>query len=185
MGIETREVIKAMNTKWNALHFYPGLVGGHCIGIDPYYFINRAEQLGYHSQVVSAGRRINDSMSDFVTRHTIRLMLQSKQDICRSRIYLMGITFKENCPDVRNSRPYDVYTQLTRYGITPYVVDPVADEDDLRNLYGLELTPLENVHDADCLIFLSTTMRFGIFPYRCSSTCTEKPIPGRNKYSST
>lgn len=154
MGIETREVIKAMNTKWNALHFYPGLVGGHCIGIDPYYFINRAEQLGYHSQVVSAGRRINDSMSDFVTRHTIRLMLQSKQDICRSRIYLMGITFKENCPDVRNSRPYDVYTQLTRYGITPYVVDPVADEDDLRNLYGLELTPLENVHDADCLIFL-------------------------------
>lgn len=154
MGIETREVLKAMETKWNALHFYPGLVGGHCIGIDPYYFINQAERLGYHSQVVSAGRRINDSMSDFVTRNVIRLMVQSKQDISRARIYLMGITFKENCPDVRNSRPYDVYSQLKQYGIAPYVVDPVADEDDVRNIYDLQLTPLEEVHDADCLLFL-------------------------------
>ena len=154
MGIETREVIKAMQTKWNALDFYPGLVGGHCIGIDPYYFINQAERLGYHSQVVSAGRRINNSMSSFVTSNVIRLMLQAKQDICRARIYLMGITFKENCPDVRNSRPYDIYRELKQYGITPYVVDPVADKEDLYNLYGLKVVSLEQVRHADCLIFL-------------------------------
>lgn len=154
MGIETHEVIKAMNTKWNALGFYPGLVGGHCIGIDPYYFIYRAEQLGYHSQVVSAGRRINNGMSEFVARQTLEMLIKARVDVCRANIYLFGMTFKEDCGDVRNSRPVDIYHEFTRCGLHPKLVDPVADVGELKNLYDLSVIPWQDVHDADCIVFL-------------------------------
>jgi UDP-N-acetyl-D-galactosamine dehydrogenase len=154
MGIETNEVIKAMNTKWNALGFYPGLVGGHCIGIDPYYFIYRAEQLGYHSQVVSAGRRINNGMSEFVARQTLEMLIKARVDVCRANIYLFGMTFKEDCGDVRNSRPVDIYHEFTRCGLKPRLVDPVADTGELKNLYNLSVIPWQDVHDADCIVFL-------------------------------
>ncbi|MCH3950622.1 MAG: nucleotide sugar dehydrogenase [Acidaminococcus sp.] len=154
MGIETKEVIKAMNTKWNALGFYPGLVGGHCIGIDPYYFVYKAETLGYHSQVVSAGRRINNGMAGFVARQVLTMLLKAKIDVCRANIFLLGMTFKEDCPDVRNSRSYDVYEEFNKCGLSPRIVDPCADAEEVERLYGLKLTPMEEVHDADCLVFL-------------------------------
>ncbi|MDF2930119.1 MAG: nucleotide sugar dehydrogenase [Anaerospora sp.] len=116
MGISTKQVIDAMNTKWNALGFHPGLVGGHCIGVDPYYFIYQAEMLGYHSQIIAAGRKVNDGMAAFVTDNIIKKMIQANKNLSKSNIYIMGITFKENCPDMRNSKSVDVYKQLAAYG---------------------------------------------------------------------
>ena len=154
MHIDTNEVLKAMNTKWNALGFRPGLVGGHCIGVDPYYFIYQAELLGYHSQIIAAGRRVNDEMSQYVAQAIIRELLRAKIDICRAKVYLMGMTFKEDCPDTRNSRPVDVYHWLQEFGLAPIAVDPAADAGEFTAEYQIPLHTLHEVRDADCLVFL-------------------------------
>ena len=154
MDIDTGEVVAAMNTKWNALGFRPGLVGGHCIGVDPYYFIYQAQNLGYHSPLISTGRRINDGMSNYVAQTVVRELVRTKVDLAQARLYLMGMTFKENCPDTRNSRAADVYHALAEYNLNLWAVDPRADGGAFRHEYGFELTPQEEVHDADCIVFL-------------------------------
>lgn len=153
MNIDTKEVIKAMNTKWNALNFYPGLVGGHCIGVDPYYFIYEAERLGYHSQIILSGRKINDGMAKFVTKATIKQLIKTNKIVSQANVVILGLTFKENCPDIRNSKVIDIITELEDYSITPTVVDPRANIDETKEVYGITLTPLEKVKNADCLIF--------------------------------
>ena len=152
LGIDTNEVVDGMNTKWNALGFRPGLVGGHCIGVDPYYFVYEAQRLGYTSQIVSAGRRINDSMGRFVAEMAIKRMLQAKVNPATANVVVLGLTFKENCPDIRNTKVLDILAALQEYGVRAAVVDPWADKDQVRREYGLELTDLADVHDADCLI---------------------------------
>ena len=154
MDIDTGEVIAAMNTKWNALGFRPGLVGGHCIGVDPYYFIYQAQNLGYHSPLISTGRRINDGMSSYIAQTVVRELVRTKVDLAQARLYLMGMTFKENCSDTRNSRAADVYHTLAEYNLNLWAVDPRADGAVFRHEYGFELTPQDEVHDADCIVFL-------------------------------
>lgn len=160
MGINTKEVIDAMNTKWNALGFYPGLVGGHCIGVDPYYFIYQAEVLGYHSQIIAAGRKVNDNMGIFVTDNVIKKMIQSDINVKKSNVYIMGITFKENCPDMRNSKAVDVFKYLTSYGIKVKVVDPVVDKTEFKREFNMELVDIKDVRNADCLVFLVAHQQF-------------------------
>lgn len=152
MDIDTSEVIAGMNTKWNALGFYPGLVGGHCIGVDPYYFTYRAEQLGYHSQIILSGRQVNDGMGDFVTDAAVKEMIRAGQAPSKSKVVIMGITFKENCPDIRNSKVEDIINRLKEYDITPVVIDPWADVDEVMREYGVELSEAGEISDADCVI---------------------------------
>ena len=152
MDIDTNEVVDGMNSKWNALGFRPGLVGGHCIGVDPYYFTYQAEKLGYHSQIILNGRIVNDSMGAYVADAAIRKMIEAGQAPKNSRVVILGLTFKENCPDTRNSKVNDIIRQLGSYGITPAVVDPWASERDAMREYGVTLTALEDVRDADCVI---------------------------------
>ena len=152
MGIDTNEVVDGMNTKWNAMGFRPGLVGGHCIGVDPYYFTYEAEKLGYHSQIILNGRIVNDNMGKYVADVAIRKMIESGQAPRRSRVVILGLTFKENCPDVRNSKVNDIIKRLGEYGIRPLVVDPWASEQDARAEYGVDLTKLEDVRNVDCVI---------------------------------
>lgn len=139
IGIDTSEVLAAAGTKWNFLKFSPGLVGGHCIGVDPFYLTHKAEELGYHPQVILAGRRINDNMGAYVAQRTIKLLSQKKKLRADSKILILGITFKENCPDIRNSRVIDIYTELTDYGIDTDVYDPNADQEEVTTEYGIEL----------------------------------------------
>jgi len=152
MGIDTNEVVDGMNTKWNALGFRPGLVGGHCIGVDPYYFTYEAEKLGYHSQIILNGRIVNDNIGKFVADAAIKKMIEVGQAPKLSKVVILGLTFKENCPDTRNSKVNDIILRLNEYGITPVVVDPWASERDAMNEYGVTLTNLEDVRDADCVI---------------------------------
>lgn len=152
MGIDTNEVVDGMNTKWNALGFRPGLVGGHCIGVDPYYFTYEAEKLGYHSQIILNGRIVNDSMGAYVADAAIKKMVEAGQAPKKSNVVILGLTFKENCPDTRNSKVDDIIKHLNGYGITPTVVDPWASEQDAKHEYGITLTPIEKVADADCVI---------------------------------
>lgn len=152
MDIDTSEVIAGMNTKWNALGFYPGLVGGHCIGVDPYYFTYRAEQLGYHSQIILSGRQVNDGMGTFVTDAAVKEMIRAGQAPSKSKVVIMGITFKENCPDIRNSKVEDIINRLKEYDITPVVIDPWADVDEVMREYGVELAETGKISDADCVI---------------------------------
>lgn len=152
MNIDTNEVVDGMNTKWNALGFRPGLVGGHCIGVDPYYFTYQAEKLGYHSQIILNGRIVNDSMGKFVAEAAIKNMIAVGQAPKKSNVVILGLTFKENCPDTRNSKVDDIIKTLNEYGITPTVVDPWASERDAMHEYGVTLTKLEDVKDADCVI---------------------------------
>lgn len=152
MDIDTAEVIAGMNTKWNALGFYPGLVGGHCIGVDPYYFTYRAEQLGYHSQIILSGRQVNDGMGAFVTDAAVKEMIRAGQAPSKSKVVIMGITFKENCPDIRNSKVEDIINRLKEYDITPVVIDPWADADEVMREYGVELAEAGEISDADCVI---------------------------------
>ncbi|MDV2684411.1 nucleotide sugar dehydrogenase [Alkalihalophilus lindianensis] len=153
MGIDTNDVLEAMNTKWNALKFYPGLVGGHCIGVDPYYFVYEAEKLGYHSQIILSGRKINDSMGEFIADAIIKKLILANKVVKQSKVVILGITFKENCPDTRNSKVGDIITRLREYDITPIIVDPQADAEEARREYGIDLVKLEEVEDADCLVF--------------------------------
>lgn len=152
MDIDTNEVVDGMNTKWNALGFRPGLVGGHCIGVDPYYFTHEAEKLGYHSQIILNGRIVNDSMGAFVADAAIKKMIEAGQAPKRSKVVILGLTFKENCPDTRNSKVDDIIKQLNKYGVKPIVVDPWASENDALHEYGVRLTPIEEVVNADCVI---------------------------------
>lgn len=152
MGIDTSEVIAGMNTKWNALGFRPGLVGGHCIGVDPYYFTYEAEKLGYHSQIILAGRKVNDGMGEFVADATIREMVQAGLAPAKARVGVLGITFKENCPDVRNSKVNDILNRLNQYGINPMVCDPWADALDAKASYGVDLVSLNDIKELDALI---------------------------------
>ena len=152
MDIDTAEVVNGMNTKWNALGFRPGLVGGHCIGVDPYYFTYEAEKLGYHSQIILNGRIVNDSMGAFVAEATVKQLVLAGKAPKTSKVAIFGLTFKENCPDTRNSKVADVIGKLKEYGIEPLVVDPWASERDAQHEYGVELTKLEDISDLDCII---------------------------------
>lgn len=152
LGIDTDEVLAGMNTKWNALGFRPGLVGGHCIGVDPYYLTNIAERMGYHSQIILNGRKVNDSMGAFVADATIKQLIEAGKAPKTSKIFILGITFKENCPDTRNSKIADIVKHLNEYGIHPQVADPWADPEIAKREYDVELIPMEDVKDADCII---------------------------------
>jgi UDP-N-acetyl-D-galactosamine dehydrogenase len=153
MGIDTNEVVDGMNTKWNALGFRPGLVGGHCIGVDPYYFTYEAEKLGYHSQIILNGRIVNDSMGAYVADAAVKKMIQAGKAPAKSKVVILGLTFKENCPDTRNSKVSDIYNRLGEYGIKPVVVDPWASERDAIKEYGITLSPMSEASDVDCIIF--------------------------------
>ncbi len=155
MDIDTQEVLAAAGTKWNFLKFYPGLVGGHCIGVDPYYLTHKAEKLGYHPHVISAGRRINDNMGVHVAQSAIELMINAGHRIKGARVNLLGLTFKEDCPDVRNTRVLDIYNELLRMGVTVTLCDPLAHADDVEAEFGGKLTPLENLEPADAVILAS------------------------------
>ena len=152
MGIDTNEVVDGMNTKWNALGFRPGLVGGHCIGVDPYYFTYEAEKLGYHSQIILNGRIVNDSMGAYVADAAVKKMINVGQAPKNTKVVILGLTFKGNCPDTRNSKVDDIIKRLNEYGIEPIVVDPWASERDAMNEYGVSLTKFEDVENAGCII---------------------------------
>ncbi len=152
MGIDTNEVVAGMNTKWNALGFRPGLVGGHCIGVDPYYFTYEAEKLGYHSQIILSGRKVNDGMGAFVADAAIKQMIRVGKAPAKAKVVILGLTFKENCPDTRNSKVADVYNRLREYGIDPVVVDPWASARDAEHEYGITLQPMAAAAGADCII---------------------------------
>lgn len=152
LDIDTTEVLQAAGTKWNFLKFKPGLVGGHCIGVDPYYLTHKAEMLGYHPQVVLAGRRINDGMGKFIAEKTIKLIIRSGINIRGATVNILGLTFKENCPDLRNSKVPDIIRELQSYGVEVYVHDPIADSDEANQEYGLKLSKLGNLPQADAII---------------------------------
>jgi len=152
MGIDTDEVIAGMNTKWNALGFKPGLVGGHCIGVDPYYLTNAAEKLGYHSQIILNGRKVNDSMGAFVADAAIKQMIEAGMAPKKATVLILGITFKENCPDTRNSKVVDIINRLKEYDINPIVADDWADKEIAKHEYGVDLVEFNNLPKADCVI---------------------------------
>ncbi|MBQ7604785.1 MAG: nucleotide sugar dehydrogenase [Clostridia bacterium] len=152
MNIDTNEVVDGMNTKWNALGFRPGLVGGHCIGVDPYYFTYEAEKLGYHSQIILNGRIVNDSMGSYVADAAIKKMIEAGLAPKLSKVVILGLTFKENCPDTRNSKVADIIKRLGEFGIDPVVADPWASERDAVKEYGVSLTDLDEITGADCVI---------------------------------
>lgn len=152
MGIDTRSVLEAAGTKWNFLKFYPGLVGGHCIGVDPYYLTYKAEELGYHSQIILAGRRINDDMGRYVAENAVKSLIKADVSIKNARVALLGFTFKENCPDTRNTRVIDIVNELREYGITPLIADPVADAAEAKALYGAEFTDISEITGRDAVI---------------------------------
>lgn len=153
MGIPTRDVLAAAGTKWNFLPFTPGLVGGHCIGVDPYYLTFKAESIGYNPQVILAGRRINDGMGKHVAEQTVKQLIKADKAVRRARVLVLGLTFKENCPDIRNSKVVDIVTELKEYGIEVLVHDPMADADAARHEYGLELSDLEGLAPVDAIVY--------------------------------
>ena len=152
MGIDTNEVVDGMNTKWNALGFRPGLVGGHCIGVDPYYFTYQAEKLGYHSQIILAGRKVNDGMGQYIAEAAIKQMILAGKNVSKCKVVIMGITFKENCPDIRNSKVSDIINRLSEYNVYPEIIDPWADSFDVKSEYGIELKDMKSEPEADCII---------------------------------
>lgn len=152
MGIDTNEVVDGMNTKWNALGFRPGLVGGHCIGVDPYYFTYEAEKLGYHSQIILNGRIVNDNMGSYIADAAVKQIILAGLAPMKSKVVILGLTFKENCPDTRNSKVDDIIKRLSTYGIDPVVIDPWANKKDAMNEYGVDLRPMADANDADCVI---------------------------------
>jgi UDP-N-acetyl-D-galactosamine dehydrogenase len=152
IGIDTLEVLQAAGTKWNFLPFRPGLVGGHCIGVDPYYLTHKADKLGYHPQVILAGRRINDGMGKFVAEQTVKHLIQAGFAIKGAHVNVLGLTFKENCPDLRNSKVIDVIRELESYGVTVHVHDPVADSAEAVHEYGVQLTPWEHLPKASATV---------------------------------
>lgn len=152
LGICTREVLEAAGTKWNFLPFTPGLVGGHCIGVDPYYLTAKSESVGYHPEVILAGRRINDSMGVFLAQRLVKLLIAADRQVNHARVGILGVTFKEDVPDLRNSRVPDILAELAQFGIQPHVHDPLADPEEARATYGLDLQPLEALQGLDALM---------------------------------
>lgn len=152
MGIDTQSVLKAAGTKWNFLKFYPGLVGGHCIGVDPYYLTYKAEELGYHSQIILSGRRINDDMGKYVAESTVKNLIKADVSIKNAKVAILGFTFKENCPDTRNTKIIDIYNELNEYGINATIADPAADADEAKRLYGIEFADMSEIKDCDAVI---------------------------------
>lgn len=152
MGIDTKAVLDAASTKWNFLRFSPGLVGGHCIGVDPYYLTYKAEQLGYHSQIILSGRKINDDMGKYVVENVIKQLIKADVSVKNAKVAILGFTFKENCPDTRNTRVIDIYNELKEYSITPLVVDPQADEQEAYHEYGIIFNNLSEVQNMDAII---------------------------------
>lgn len=152
MGIDTKAVLEAAGTKWNFLKFAPGLVGGHCIGVDPYYLTYKAEELGYHSQIILSGRRINDDMGKYVAENVIKHLIKADMPVKNAKVGLLGFTFKENCPDTRNTKIIDIVKELNEYGIEPIIADPTADADEAKRLYGIEFVDMEQFYELDALI---------------------------------
>ncbi len=152
MGIDTKSVLEAAGTKWNFLKFYPGLVGGHCIGVDPYYLTYKSDELGYHSRIILAGRRINDEMGKYVAECLVKNLIKTDVPVKKAKVAILGFTFKENCPDTRNTKVIDIYNELGEYGISPLVVDPSADAAEAEHLYGITFGRLEDVKDMDAVV---------------------------------
>lgn len=153
MGIDTKAVLEAAGTKWNFLKFTPGLVGGHCIGVDPYYLTYKAEELGYHSQIILSGRQINDEMGKYVAENTVKKMIKANKNINGARVAIFGFTFKENTPDIRNTRVIDIIHELEEFGVEVLIVDPVADKEDFAREYNYNLYNIDEVNDVDAIIF--------------------------------
>lgn len=152
MGIDTLSVLEAAGTKWNFLNFRPGLVGGHCIGVDPYYLTYKAEEIGYHSQVILSGRRINDDMGKYVAENCVKNLIKSEKHVKNARVAILGFTFKENCPDTRNSKVFDIVKELREYGIEPMIADPAADAAEAEHLYGVKFADIGDVKNMDAVI---------------------------------
>ena len=152
MGIDTKAVLEAAGTKWNFLKFFPGLVGGHCIGVDPYYLTYKAEELGYHSQIILAGRRINDDMGKYVAENLVKNLIKADIPVKRAKVGILGFTFKENCPDTRNTKIIDIVRELNEYGIEPVIVDTTADSAEAKRLYGVTLSEKEALHNMDAVL---------------------------------
>lgn len=163
MGIDTQAVLKAAGTKWNFLKFYPGLVGGHCIGVDPYYLTYKAEQMGYHSQIILSGRRINDEMGKYVAENCVKQLITADKHIKGAKVAIFGFTFKENCPDTRNTKINDIVQELNEYGIKPLVADPQADAEEAWRLYGIEFKNIENIREMDAVILAVAHNEFNHF----------------------
>ena len=163
MGIDTKAVLEAASTKWNFLRFSPGLVGGHCIGVDPYYLTYRADALGYHSQIILSGRMVNDGMGKYVAENCIKKLISAGKRVKDARVAILGFTFKENCPDTRNSKVFDIVKELREYGIEPIVSDPSADAAEAKRLYGVELAPINEVNDVDAIILAVAHSEFKKF----------------------
>lgn len=152
MGIDTQSVLRAAGTKWNFLKFFPGLVGGHCIGVDPYYLTYKAEQIGYHSQIILSGRRINDDMGKYIAENTVKNLIKAGKSVRDAKVAVIGFTFKEDCPDTRNTKIIDIVNELKEYGIEPLITDPIADKDEAKREYGVEFTELSQIKDMDAVI---------------------------------
>ena len=152
MGIDTKAVLDAASTKWNFLKFTPGLVGGHCIGVDPYYLTYKAEMMGYHSQVILAGRRINDDMGRYVAENTVKRLIAAGKAVRGAKVAILGFTFKENCPDTRNTKVIDIVNELREYSIDPLIYDPCADRDEAMRLYGIRFTDISEIRNMDAVI---------------------------------
>ena len=163
IGIDTKSVLEAAGTKWNFLKFFPGLVGGHCIGVDPYYLTYKAEMLGYHSQVILAGRRINDDMGKYVAENVVKSLIKAGKAVKGAKVAIIGFTFKENCPDTRNTKVYDIVKELREYGIEPIIADPTADAAEAKHLYGVEFVDISTVHGMDAVVLAVAHEEFSHF----------------------
>lgn len=163
IGIDTKSVLEAAGTKWNFLKFFPGLVGGHCIGVDPYYLTYKAEMLGYHSQVILAGRRINDDMGKYVAENVVKNLIKAEKAVKNAKVAILGFTFKENCPDTRNSKIYDIVKELREYGIEPIIADPTADAKEAKHLYGIEFVDISTIKDMDAVVLAVAHDEFAHF----------------------
>jgi len=152
MGIDTKSVLEAAGTKWNFLKFQPGLVGGHCIGVDPYYLTYLAEQLGYHSQIILSGRRINDDMGKYVAENLVKNLIKAGSAVKNARVAILGFTFKENCPDTRNTRIIDIVNELKEYEINPIICDPIADHIEAKREYGVTLQDRSHIKSMDAVV---------------------------------
>ncbi len=152
MGIDTKAVLKAAGTKWNFLKFYPGLVGGHCIGVDPYYLTYKAEQVGYHSQIILSGRRINDDMGKYVAENIVKNLIQADISIKHAKVAILGFTFKENCPDTRNTKIMDIIKELSEYGIVPEIADPQADAQEAKKFYDIDFVDISDIKNCDAVV---------------------------------
>lgn len=163
MGIDTKSVLEAAGTKWNFLKFYPGLVGGHCIGVDPYYLTYKAEMMGYHSQIILSGRRINDDMGKYCAENCVKNLIAADKSVKGAKVAILGFTFKENCPDTRNTKVIDIVNELKEYGIAPVIADPEADADEAKKLYGVEFVDIDTIRYMDAVILAVAHTEFSNF----------------------